>query len=91
MAFCKNCGTRMEDHAAFCPICGTAVQNNPEDESAGFGWTCLSFCFPFIGFILWLAWKNNQPGKAQSVCTAAWIGFAISMVLNLVSMLLGMV
>lgn len=91
MAFCKNCGTRLENDMAFCPICGTASDvNNPENEQAGFGWTCLSFCFPFIGFILWLVWKGEHPEKASTVCSAAWIGFAIGMVLNIIAMIAGM-
>ena len=92
MAFCNNCGIRIPDDAAYCPTCGTATNaGHPENEKAGFGWTCLSFCFPIVGFILWLAWKNNQPVKANSVCTAAWIGFAIGIVLNIISLMLGMV
>lgn len=92
MAFCTNCGIRMDDNVAFCPICGTANgAGDLEKEKAGCCWTCLSFSFPFVGFILWLAWREHQPLKASGVCTAAWAGFAISLFLNVVFMILGAV
>ncbi|MBR4907172.1 MAG: zinc-ribbon domain-containing protein [Clostridia bacterium] len=28
MAFCRNCGTQIDDGAAFCPNCGTATNSN---------------------------------------------------------------
>lgn len=92
MAFCEKCGTRIDQHESFCPICGTAnTANDPENEKAGCCWTCLSFTFPMIGFILWLAWKNYQPTKATTVCFAAWIGLSVSLFLNLVALLAGTV
>lgn len=33
MAFCKNCGTKLEDGAKFCPNCGTAADAAPKAES----------------------------------------------------------
>lgn len=29
MAYCKNCGTQMEDGVRFCPACGTSVDEAP--------------------------------------------------------------
>lgn len=29
MAFCKNCGTQMEDGIRFCPACGTSADDAP--------------------------------------------------------------
>lgn len=29
MAFCKNCGTQMEDGIRFCPACGTSADDTP--------------------------------------------------------------
>lgn len=34
MAFCTNCGSRLEDDGRFCSICGTAVEPAPEPTSA---------------------------------------------------------
>ena len=92
MAFCNTCGNRIDNTDDYCPFCGTAVDViKPEDEKAGCGWICLSFFFPFIGFILWLAWKNHQPTKASTVCTTAWIGISMTLFFNLVAFILGAV
>jgi len=32
MAFCGNCGTKIDDNAKFCPGCGQAVDTPPTDE-----------------------------------------------------------
>lgn len=40
MKFCRNCGTQLEDNAAFCPACGTATSaqqaaaQQPEQQAA---------------------------------------------------------
>ena len=34
--YCSNCGTRMEDNAAFCPACGTAVNGEAQPGQGGF-------------------------------------------------------
>lgn len=28
MAFCTNCGSKLDDNSAFCTVCGTAVKND---------------------------------------------------------------
>ena len=89
MAFCSKCGSRIEDAVDFCPVCGNKKDAvNPNDEG-GFGWGLLGFCFPFVAFILWLVWKDEKPNKANSVCTGAWISIVVSVVLNLLSLVLG--
>ena len=32
MAYCRNCGTQIDDGAAFCPNCGTATSTAPAPE-----------------------------------------------------------
>ena len=88
MAFCKNCGNRIDDKAVICPACGVA-QGPVVTDNGGFGWGMLGFCIPIVGFILWLVWKNEKPNRASAVCTGAWISIAISFVLNLLSMMMG--
>lgn len=32
MAFCRNCGTRLEDGTTFCPNCGTKVESEKKNN-----------------------------------------------------------
>lgn len=34
MAFCKKCGTKLDEDAVFCPECGTPVSRTKKDKSA---------------------------------------------------------
>ena len=40
MAFCKNCGNRIDDRAVICPACGVA-QGPVTTDNGGFGWGML--------------------------------------------------
>lgn len=70
--FCPNCGARVENteipksepiDSAF-----TGDYSAPKkDYTESIGWSVLSFIFPIIGLILWLMWKDQQPGKANSI------------------------
>lgn len=33
MAFCTNCGSKLDDNSAFCTVCGTAVKNDVVNQS----------------------------------------------------------
>lgn len=33
MAFCTNCGSKLDDNSAFCTVCGTAVKNDAVNQS----------------------------------------------------------
>lgn len=36
MAFCKNCGTQLDEGTKFCPGCGTQVEENTADTHSAF-------------------------------------------------------
>lgn len=36
MAFCKNCGTQLDEDAKFCPGCGTQIKENTADTNSAF-------------------------------------------------------
>lgn len=59
---------------------------NNDDNSSPVGWCILAFLIPLVGWILYFSWKRNKPKKASAVCTWAWIGF----VLNIIIMCAGM-
>lgn len=61
-------------------------QNNPDKtpdkSSKATGWFILSFIFPIIGFIIWLALKNSDPrvAKASGRGALASVSFALPIV-----------
>ena len=88
MAYCKHCGTQIEDSAVVCASCGTSVADiAPEkavEQKASFGWAVLGFFFPLVGLILWLVWKNDEPAKAKRAGKGALVGFIVNVVLSVV-------
>lgn len=50
-------------------------------SSTPIGWCILAFLLPIVGFILYFCWKDSKPERASSVCTAAWVGFIINILL----------
>ena len=88
MAFCKNCGTQIDDNAVACPSCGAAQNNTPQVENTapqvvdngGFGWGLLGCCIPVVGLILFLVWRDTKPKTAK----AAGIGALVSVIISVV-------
>jgi len=86
MAYCKNCGKEVSEFAANCPECGSAQTKQNQNrnvsvvDNGGFGWGLLGFCIPLVGLILWIIWKDEKPNTAKSLITGAAIGFALSFV-----------
>lgn len=79
--YCKTCGEIINDKAIVCPKCGCAT-GKPMDHSS-FGYACLRFLFPIIGFILFLVWKNEYPLRAKSAGKGALISIIINVLLLL--------
>ena len=87
MAYCKNCGSQINDFAANCPECGASQQqansgrqttNYAANDTGGFGWGLLGFCVPLAGLILYLVWMNERPRTAK----AAGMGALISVIFS---------
>ena len=57
-----------------------------KEETIGAGWAILSFLIPLLGLILYLVWNDTSPYKAKQAAKMALIGFAINVVLILLSM-----
>lgn len=55
-----------------------------EDSSAPVGWCILSFLIPLVGWILYFSWRRTKPNKASAVCTWAWIGFAVNLIVMII-------
>lgn len=54
------------------------------DQTLGFGWGLFAFLFPIVGWIMYFKWKPEQPTKAKKICTIAWIGFIIGLLINII-------
>ncbi len=62
----------------------------PSEDSGSAGWGVLGCCFPLVGLILFLVWKDNKPRSAKSAGIGAIIGVVITIVLTLIFFALGM-
>lgn len=100
MAFCKNCGTQIDDNAVACPSCGAAqndapqnnvVQNNAPQvvDNGGFGWGLLGCCIPIVGLILFLVWKDTKPKTAKAAGIGALVSVIISVVYYIIVIIAG--
>lgn len=94
--FCRQCGTELNDQAAFCTACGKAVAAEParpeaqpvyqqpvqvSEDTGSYGWWALGFFFPLVGLILFLAWKEQKPLTAKRAGIGALVGAIVSVVL----------
>ena len=89
--YCRNCGMPIADNAAICPSCGAAVQPAApvvDKNQPSLGIAVLCFFFPLIGLILYLVWKDTEPGKAKSAGKGALIGVIVSVALVIIVMIL---
>jgi len=49
----------------------------------------ISFLFPFVGWILYFVFKDENQEKASDCAKAAWIGFGVSFAIGFIGGLLG--
>ena len=91
MAYCRKCGAEIGENDTVCTRCGAfQVQEvisrpavNPNDKKS-FGFWLLGFLMPFVGLVLYIAWKGDRPKRAKSVGTGALVQTVISIVLAVV-------
>ncbi len=85
MAFCKNCGKEIDNQAVICPTCGVAQSvTQAVVDNGGFGFGLLGCCFPVVGLILWLVWKDTKPVTAKSSIKGAITGFILQIILGFI-------
>jgi len=88
MAFCKNCGNRIDDKAVICPACGVA-QGPVTTDNGGFGWGLLGCCIPLVGLILYLVWKDTKPRTAAAAGKGALFSVIISVAYYIILAVIG--
>lgn len=86
MAYCKNCGSFVDDGAAVCSCCGTAQQTavtptSSSNDNNGFLFGLLGCCIPLVGLILFLIWKDEKPKTAKGAGIGALVGVISSVLL----------
>ena len=80
-SFCPNCGARIEKAESFTksePIdsafTGGSDYSAPRrDYTGSTAIAVLAFLVWPAGLICWLAWKDTQPGKANSALKGLWV------------------
>jgi hypothetical protein len=66
MAYCSNCGSKID-----------RVIAQHSDDAPSVAWATLCFCFPLLGLILFIIWKDQTPKKAKSCGKGALIGVIV--------------
>ncbi len=89
MAYCKNCGTQIDDNAVVCPSCGVQqkeLKNNASNVSddGNIGWGILGFCIPIVGLVLFLVWQGDRPNNAKMAGKGALISVLFSIVMYVI-------
>lgn len=100
MAFCKNCGAKINEGTTFCPNCGTNQEVNRATnmsqaqpqvvDNGGFGWGLLGCCIPIVGLILFLVWKDTKPKTAKAAGIGAIVSVAIGIIYYVLVVCLGL-
>lgn len=91
MAFCKNCGAKLDDQAVICPKCGvpqTSLQSGTTDQG-GFLWGLVGCCIPVVGLILYLVWKDTKPKTSKAAGVGALVGVGMVVVFYILIFALG--
>lgn len=86
LVHCRECGERIAESAQMCPFCG-ARQNfgkeyRPEveiDKDPNPGLSIVSFLWPFIGLILYIAYNDESPRRAKACGKWALVGVIIQL------------
>ena len=85
MAYCKNCGSQIDNRAIICPKCGVPQETKPAVvDNGGFGWGFLGFILPVVALVLFRFWKQTKPNTARVVGIGALVGAIICAVLYII-------
>lgn len=56
-----------------------------QTDSLNAGLAILSFLVPIVGWVLWGVWREQKPHAASTAAIIAWIGFAVTVIINIIS------
>lgn len=105
MAYCRNCGEKIDDGTIICPKCGATqsgttnvsvnyAQNEqqstpPVVDNGGFLWGLLGCCIPIVGLVLFLVWKDTKPRTAKAAGIGALVSVIIGVLWYVIMFLIG--
>lgn len=87
--FCTNCGKQISEQADICIHCGVRIIG--KDDKPNWAVNLITLCcFPFVGLIIYFAWKNENPTAAQSALLFFFIHIAIIILFYVAIFLFGL-
>jgi uncharacterized Tic20 family protein len=87
MAYCTNCGSKLNDLQDVCLSCGKYVSKRKitaTEEENVFGYSLLGFFIPIVGLVLYLIWQTDKPKQAKAAGKGALISVIIYSVLMII-------
>ncbi|MDR1412375.1 MAG: DUF2510 domain-containing protein [Actinomycetes bacterium] len=84
--FCPKCGAQQPELtttelASVIAQVQTSSAQKPQDIEPNFGYAVLGFFIPVVGLVLYLIWKDDKPGPANSAGTGALVSFIFGVVI----------
>lgn len=93
--FCQACGAETRKEQEFCIKCGAKLIRKKQLSSLNDNPSLLvnlaSCCFPIVGLVLYLVWRDEKPRTAKSVCIWGVVGFVIISVFYIFMAILGFI
>lgn len=95
LVHCRECGEMIAESAPTCPKCGarqnTGYEITPEveiDKDPNTGLNIVSFLWPLIGLILYIAYNDNSPRRAKACGKWAIVGVIVEIAIVTIAVIL---
>lgn len=85
--YCQSCGEETKPEQELCVNCGSrllsakggggGVAVSPGEDKPSALLNVVSFCFPIVGLILFIIWRQERPLSSKSVGIWALVGFFV--------------
>ena len=84
MKYCSNCGKEILGDAAICPMCGSMqekTEQKPVKDKMNIVWFIISFLVWWVGILLFIYFKKDDPQKAKVCISGTISAFAVLAIL----------
>ena len=82
MAYCRKCGSVIDDGAVICPHCGVEQRTRAVvNDDGSILWGILGFLIPLVGLILWIVWYDSKPKSSKMAGMGALIAVLLAVVI----------